>query len=414
MLAFLRQNAPWLMAGMLLTFSSSFGQTFFISLYSGQIRAEFSLSNGDFGGLYLLGTLASAALMMFAGKLVDIYTPRQVGVVALLGLAIACLFLFAATTLPLLVFAIFLLRFFGQGMMSHTALTAMGRWFEATRGKAVSITNTGHQIGEALLPVSVVLLLGVLDWRSAWLIFAAGIILFAIPALWLLFGRDRIPKNPPKSVKTIPVRQWSRAEMIRDPLFWVASFGYLSPPFIGTAIFFHQVYMVELKGWDLSWFASGFSLYALTTLIFGLVTGFGVDRFSARAMLPFFLLPLSAALLVLGLFDSPWSIPVIFVLMGLNGGGFSTLFGALWPEIYGVRHLGEIRSLIVAMMVFASALGPGVIGWLIDYGIPLETQFLTMAAYCIVTSGVLFGVSRALIARALQESMAATQEHKPA
>ncbi len=288
MIAFLRQNAPWLMAGMLLTFSSSFGQTFFISLYSGQIRAEFSLSNGDFGGLYLLGTLASAALMMFAGKLVDIYTPRQVGVVALLGLAIACLFLFAATTLPLLVFAIFLLRFFGQGMMSHTALTAMGRWFEATRGKAVSITNTGHQIGEALLPVSVVLLLGVLDWRSAWLIFAAGIILFAIPALWLLFGRDRIPKNPPKSVKTIPVRQWSRAEMIRDPLFWVASFGYLSPPFIGTAIFFHQVYMVELKGWDLSWFASGFSLYALTTLIFGLVTGFGVDASAPERCCRFF------------------------------------------------------------------------------------------------------------------------------
>lgn len=404
MLAFMRQNAPWLAAGMLLTFSSSFGQTFFISLFGGQIRADFNLTNGEFGGVYLLGTLASAALMVFVGKIVDFYTPRQVGVVSLLGLAFACFAISFATTLPFLVFAFFLLRFFGQGMMSHTALTAMGRWFDATRGKAVSITNTGHQIGEAVLPISVVAILAVIGWREAWLIYAAGIALLAIPALWLLFGKDRVPQNQAKSERSITARQWSRAEMVRDPLFWIASFGYLSPPFIGTAVFFHQVYMVELKGWELSWFASGFSIYAIVTLGFGLLTGFGVDKFSARALLPYFLLPLSIALLLLGLFDTPYIIPVVFIFLGLNGGGFSTLFGALWPEIYGVKHLGEIRALIVALMVFASALGPGVIGWLIDYGVPLETQFLTMSAYCIVTSGVLFGVSKAFIARQALEA----------
>lgn len=395
---------------MLLTFSSSFGQTFFVSLYGGQIREEFGLSNGDFGGIYLLGTLASAALMVFVGKIVDFYSPRQVGAVALLGLSVACVAMAGADSLPMLVFAIFLLRFFGQGMMSHTALTAMGRWFDATRGKAVSVTNSGHQIGEAVLPITVVLLIVVFDWRYAWYVFAAAIVLVFIPALWLLFGKDRIPQNTSSIRQAAPVRQWTRNEMIRDPLFWIASFGYLSPPFIGTAIFFHQVYMVELKGWELSWFASGFSIYAFVTLVFGLITGFCVDRFSARALLPFFLFPLAAALLVLGLLDRPWSIPLVFVLLGLNGGGFSTLFGALWPEIYGVKHLGEIRSLIVALMVFASALGPGVIGWLIDYGIALETQFLAMSAYCIVISGMLFGVSKAFIARRAKETDLATQK----
>lgn len=410
MLAFLRHNLPWLLAGILLTFSSSFGQTFFVALFGGQIRADFGLSNGEFGGIYLLGTLGSAALMVFVGKVVDYYSPRQVGAVALLGLAAACIAMAGANSLPMLVFAIFLLRFFGQGMMSHTALTAMGRWFEATRGKAVSITNTGHQIGEAVLPVTIVLLIALLEWRQVWLIIAAVIIVIAVPALWLLLGRDRIPQNTASEKSPLPVRQWTRGEMMRDPLFWIASFGYLSPPFIGTAIFFHQVYMVEMKGWELSWFASGFSIYAIVTFIFGLITGLGVDRFSARALLPFFLFPLAGALLVLGLFDNPWSIPLVFVLLGFNGGGFSTLFGALWPEIYGVKHLGEIRSLIVALMVFASALGPGVIGWLIDYGIALETQFLAMSAYCIVTSGVLFGVSKAFIARRAMETSLALQE----
>lgn len=410
MLAFLRQNAPWLLAGMLLTFSSSFGQTFFIALFGGQVREEFGLSNGEFGGLYLLGTLGSAAVMVFVGKVVDFYSPRQVGAVALLGLGIACATMAIAETLTMLVFTIFLIRFFGQGMMSHIALTAMGRWFDATRGKAVSITNTGHQIGEAVLPLTVVLLIAVLDWRQAWLIFAGVITLIAIPVLWLLLRRDRVPQNTSSAKDTAPIRQWTRSEMMHDPLFWIASFGYLSPPFIGTSIFFHQVYMVEIKGWELSWFASGFSIYALVTFIFGLITGYCVDRFSARALLPYFLFPLAAALLVLSLFDSPWSIPLVFVLLGLNGGGFSTLFGALWPEIYGVKHLGEIRSLIVALMVFASALGPGVIGWLIDYGVALETQFLAMSAYCIVISGMLFGVSKAFIARQARETDLAKQE----
>lgn len=410
MLAFLRQNAPWLLAGMLLTFSSSFGQTFFIALFGGQIREEFGLSNGEFGGLYLLGTLGSAALMVFAGKVVDFYSPRQVGALVLLGLGIASVSMAMADTLTMLVFTIFLVRFFGQGMTSHIALTAMGRWFDATRGKAVSITNTGHQIGEAVLPLTVVLLIAVLDWRQAWLIFAGVITLIAIPVLWLLLGRDRVPQNTSSAKDTAPIRQWTRSEMMHDPLFWIASFGYLSPPFIGTSIFFHQVYMVEIKGWELSWFASGFSIYALVTFVFGLITGYCVDRFSARALLPYFLFPLAAALLVLSLFDSPWSIPLVFVLLGLNGGGFSTLFGALWPEIYGVKHLGEIRSLIVALMVFASALGPGVIGWLIDYGVALETQFLAMSAYCIVISGMLFGVSKAFIARQARETDLAKQE----
>lgn len=408
MLAFLRQNAPWLAAGMLLTFSSSFGQTFFISLFGGQIRADFNLTNGEFGGVYLLGTLGSAALMVLVGKIVDVYTPRQVGVVSLLGLACACVAISLANSIAFLVFAFFLLRFFGQGMMSHTALTAMGRWFDATRGKAVSITNTGHQIGEALLPISVVGILLLAGWRQAWLVYALAIAFIAVPALWLLFGKDRVPQNQAKSAKSIAARQWSRAEMVRDPLFWIASFGYLSPPFIGTAVFFHQVYMVELKGWELSWFASGFSIYALVTLGFGLLTGLGVDRFSARSLLPYFLLPMSIALLLLALFETPYIIPVVFVFLGLNGGGFSTLFGALWPEIYGVKHLGEIRALIVALMVFASALGPGVIGWLIDYGVPLETQFLFMSAYCIVISGMLFGVSKAFIAREAKHAELAT------
>ena len=74
---FLRSNAPWLGAGALLMFSSSYGQTFFISIFAGEIRAEYGLSDGQWGLIYTLGTTASALLMLWAGAM-------------LLGVALFC------------------------------------------------------------------------------------------------------------------------------------------------------------------------------------------------------------------------------------------------------------------------------------------------------------------------------------
>ncbi len=399
MLAFMRQNATWLSAGMLMTFSSTYGQTSFISLFGGHLRAEFGLSNGQYGGLYLLGTLASACLMAVIGKVVDHYSPRMVGVAALAGLTLACLAISISWSLPSLVLAIFLLRFFGQGMMTHVAMTAMGRWFERQRGRAVSITTIGQQIGEAILPITVVTMFSFMHWRTTWQIFATLLVVIAIPSLFLLLRSNREPQGQIIEREGPKPRQWERSEVIRDKLFWLTSMGFLAPPFMGTAVFFHQVYLVETKGWKLAWFASGASLMAVTIIIFSLVMGTLVDRYSAKSILPFFMIPTSIALTILAQFDSPYIIPFVMILFGVSGGGFNTLFGALWPELYGTKHLGNIRSLIVALMVLFSALGPGVVGGLIDIGITLETQFQTMALYCISVTVMLFGVSKAFSKR---------------
>lgn len=86
---FFRRNAPWLMAGFLLTFASSFGQTFFIAIFAGDIRGEYGLSHAGWGGVYALATMTSAAVMVFAGGLTDSFRVRLVGSAVLLGLAAA-------------------------------------------------------------------------------------------------------------------------------------------------------------------------------------------------------------------------------------------------------------------------------------------------------------------------------------
>ncbi|NCO17161.1 MAG: MFS transporter, partial [Alphaproteobacteria bacterium] len=128
---FLRANAPFLLAGFLLALLSSFGQTFFISLFGGEIRAEFGLSNGEWGATYGIATTVSAAVMLWAGGLTDRFRVRSLGTVVLIGLALACLAMAANPWPVALVGVIFALRLLGQGMTSHISGVAMARWFVA-------------------------------------------------------------------------------------------------------------------------------------------------------------------------------------------------------------------------------------------------------------------------------------------
>ncbi len=390
---FIRENARWLAAGLMLTFFSSFGQTFFISLFAGDIRTEFDLSHGDFGGLYMLATLFSAATLTVIGKVVDDHSIGIVVTGVIVALAAFCAGMANVASVWMLFIVIYGLRLFGQGMLTHTAITAMGRWYSAERGRAVSIATLGHQIGEALLPLLFVLLIGLLGWRNGWWLAAGALLFVALPfVLWLL-QVERTPRAKKVTAAVELGRQWTRKQVLRDPAFWVISCGTLAPAFIGTTIFFHQVYLVELRGWTRELFASAFIAMSSMTVVFALLTGWAIDRFSALKVLPFFLLPLAAACVVLASFTHPSAAFIFMMLLGSSYGISSTLFGALWPEVYGTRHLGSVRSIVVAMMVLSSALGPGLTGYLIDLGVAYETQMYAMAFYCLSIAGLMSVIS---------------------
>lgn len=400
-LFFLRDNARWLAGGFLLTFFSSFGQTFFISLSAGDVRREYGLSHGDFGLIYMAATLGSALTLPKLGQIVDRHSAQKVAMVTMPVLALAAVMMSVSRNIALLGLSIYMLRLFGQGMMTHNAMTSMARWFAAQRGRAVSITTLGHNAGEAVFPLLFVLIAGLVGWRNSWLV-AAGVLMFvALPAIAGLIAVERAPRaSDPVSTKPV-ARDWARAEVLGDPLFYLLLMGVMAPGFIGTTIFFHQVYLVELRGWSLELFAGSFTFMAAMTITFALISGQLIDRFSAVSLLPSFLVPLGLSCLVLGLLDAQWSVFVFMALLGLSYGVSSTLFGALWPEIYGLKHLGSIRSVMVAILVFATAMGPGLTGYLIDTGIPLPAQIVVMGLYCLVMVAVMSFVARRLRQRSL-------------
>ncbi len=404
MFNFARRNARWLLGAFLLTTFSGFGQTFFISIWSSEIRAAFSLSHGEFGMVYMVATLASASVLPFVGRLVDVASVAKASAIVIAMLTIAALLMSYANSLPMLVLSIFLLRLFGQGMMTHTAMTAMGRWYAAHRGKAVSLATIGHQCSEAIMPALFVALATWIGWRESWLI-AGGVLLFiALPVIYLLMRVERVPRSDidPTESKTA-LRHWTRPEMLRDPLFWLASAGVLAPAFIGTSIFFHQDHLIEINNWPPALYYNSFALMALTTLTVSLTMGLAIDRWSAVQLLPLFMVPLAMACFLLGTSSAPSTVILFMILLGTSYGITSTLFGALWPEIYGTLHLGSLRSIIMAMMVLASALGPGVTGLLLDLGISFSRQLIFMGIFCVAAAVLMTGVSRGLRSRLVGE-----------
>ena len=407
MFAFLKQNFRWIAGGFLLTYFSSFGQTFFVSASIAEWQAAFDLSHGEFGRLYMFATLASAMCLPFLGRLVDVVPEHRSILLVIPVLASATLLAAYAPSVTVLAIAIFLLRLFGQGMMTHIALTATGRWFALQRGRAVSLVVLGHQGGEATLLLAFTSLAAGYGFQAGWVAGAAALMLVGLPFAYWAFSKPRTARHDLDEHGELPEqRHWTRAEVLRDPIFWILLTGVLAPPFIGTIIFYHQDYLTALNGWPPRYYAMSLSVMALTTITFALIGGAIIDRFRAATVLPVFLLPLAATCFVFAGGGSTASLLVAMVLLGMSYGFSSTLFGAVWPEVYGTANLGSIRSIIVSAMVFATAAGPGLTGTLIDRGISLPTQMTWFGVYCLLAAMAVSFASMRLRARHLRERAA--------
>ena len=394
---FLRANAPFLLAGFLLALLSSFGQTFFISLFGGEIRAEFGLSNGEWGATYGIATTVSAAVMLWAGGLTDRFRVRSLGTVVLIGLALACLAMAANPWPVALVGVIFALRLLGQGMTSHISGVAMARWFVANRGRALAIAALGFSLGEAVLPLGFVALKAVLNWRMLWLA-AAIMVVLALPLLVALLRRERTPQSMAHEAQAVGMggRHWSRGDVLAHRLFWFLVPALLAPAAFNTAFFFQQVHLAEVKGWAHMGLVALFPIYSVATVVAMLVSGWAVDRWGTARLMPLYQLPLAGFFLAFASVDSLAVAAPVMVLMGLTSGAASTVPVAFWAEFYGTRNIGAIKATAAAIMVLGSAIGPGLTGALIDAGIDFPHQMLGIAAYIVLACGlVAVGVRRA-------------------
>ncbi len=383
---FIKLEWRFLLFGMLLTFWSSPGQTFVISLFGAHLRADFELTHGEFGTIYTIATLVSAVLLWKTGPLVDRIKLRNFAT-AMVALMIMAISLFATIQGPItLLLGILFVRFMGQGMLNHIALTAMSRRYRAERGRAISFAGLGFILGESLFPPIIVLALGLMDWRLIWPIMAVLCIVTLLPFIRRLIEHTEHQDGPGAAAPAdISIKQYDRAALLKDPRFYMLIGLPITQSGVITGIFFHQVYLIDLKDWSFEWWSICFSIFAGFSLIGGLSAGWLVDRFGARKVAPYSLVFMILSLLLLIHFDHPIFAAVIMASLGLGAGSTTPGHASMWAELYGTKHLGAIRSVANVVMVFGSALGPVLMGIAFDFDISISVIFYSCAVLAIAS-----------------------------
>jgi MFS family permease len=368
-LPLLRQERRILLFGMLMTFSSSFGQTFFVSLFVPAWEREFALGSGLFGSIYSLATLMSAGLLPIVGRWVDVIDLRRYALIVALGLGISCLGLALVGDVWQLLIALFGLRLFGQGLCGHIASTTMARRFQTDRGKALSVSALGYPIGEGIVPTLGILAIAAWGWRKTSLVDGALVFCILIPLIVCFLAPAALrtpPANLPPNSSDDPLeKEWTRSHVLRDWRFYSLLPGFLIIPFGVTGLIIHQVRLAEFKGWSLSTFAYAFTGFAVARIVGSLLAGPAIDRWGARRLFPFIAFPMAAGIALLMAFDSPWIALAYLSLTGASIGMASGTGSALWAELYGVRHLGAIKSMGSSLAVFGTALSPALFGWML-------------------------------------------------
>jgi len=372
--AFMRENPRLAVFALLATASSGFGQTFFFSVFGSGIRETFALQNSTYGLIYSLATITSAILLLKLGPLADRWSLNRITILAVAILTAGCLTIAVAPHWLLLIPGFLLARLGGQGLMGHIGLSTAGRYFKHNRGRIMALTAGGFPIAEAILPLSAGLILAASGWRTPWFI-AAGILLAVLLPLLLYLSRHTAHPASLSGDNANPHENqddtiaFSRSQVLRDPGFYLILPAALIVPFTVTAILFHQSAFAEIRGWSTEQIGLAFTGFAAGHIISLFFGGPLVDRIGAQRSLSYGLIPIFCSMLVLGLTDFDWTPNLYLTLCGISLGFIGAAGGAIWPERYGVRHIGAIRSVAQASMVFSTALSPILVGVLLDVGI---------------------------------------------
>ena len=384
--------------GFIFTFFSSFGQSYFLGLFNSSIREALSITHGQFGSIYASATLCSSLLLIWVGKKIDDVNIFKFAFFVTILLSFACFFFSKISSVFLLFVAIFLMRFSGQGMMSHTASTTISRYFTRTRGRALSISWFGLSSAEFIMPVLMVYLLTIIDWKNLWLIFSLTVLIVLPVTSFLLIKNLNLDSREAsdEDKKDVEIKQWKRREVIKDYRFYIISSNMLAMPWIFTGFAVFQSFVQTSKGWGPYVIAQSFMSYSIFSVLTLFLSGFLIDKFTSRKLLIYMNIPLLLSVVVLFFFDTPIAAFIFLGLVGISNGFANILGSSTWAELYGVKYLGSIKALTTALMVFATAFGTALFGFLRDKGFTVGDIAIVSGSYISVSLILLFFVRKKL------------------
>ena len=369
--------------GFIFTFFSSFGQSFFLGLFNSSIRDALSITHGQFGSIYASATLLSSIVLVWIGKKIDDVNIIKFASYVIIFLSVSCFIFSKISSVIFLFVGIFLMRLSGQGLSSHTATTTISRFFEKNRGRALSTGWLGLSLAEFVMPVLIVFLLSFIEWRDIWVSISILVILVLPAATFFLVKEVKLDTREESKIEESnkKIKQWRRIDVLKDYRFYIICMTMLAMPWIATGSFVYQSFISSSKQWGPYVVAQSFMAYSIFSVITLFISGFLIDKFSSRKLLIYMNIPLFFATIVLYYFDAPLSSFVFFGLIGITNGLANVLGSSTWAEIYGVKYIGSIKALTTALMVFSTAFGTALFGFLIDIGFTIEYIAIVSGTY---------------------------------
>ena len=364
--------------GMMLTFFSAFGKTFMISLYIPDFLKEFQLSNTIFSTLYAIATIGGGIMIIYLGRMIDRVHLKTYAILVTLGLIGSAVIVAFSHEVFFLLVGLLGLRLTGQGLMNHTSMTAMSKYFKRCRGKAISISTMGHSIGEGILPLITATTIAIFGWRDSLGFSAIFMALILVPlTLSLLNKKPKVfeaglkSKKKPSKVK----EDWTVSRILKDDAFYLLAPNIFIMPFIFTGLMFFMIPLGIYKGWTIEWMAYCFTGFAIANFASSVITGHFIDRIKAIKLYPFYLLPMIIGISIVIFFSTEWAGMAYLILLGISVGMAVTTESNVITEVYGIRNLGTVRSIFSFLAIIGSALGPLCMSILMDLGLRFESVF---------------------------------------
>jgi MFS family permease len=374
-----------LIAGTLGLVMTSPGQTYAISIFTEHFIGDLALSRSYVSTLYMIGTVSASFAMPVVGRHIDRHGSRTMMVLTTVFFGFACLYMALVQNALMLCLGFFALRALGQGSLSLVSRIVVNQWWVRRRGFAIGIVGMSYAlIGRAGFPIMINALIPLYGWRGTYSLLGLLLLLIMLPLGWLLV-RNRPedyglwPDGQPPTAredeagtasapqelsmqKTWAEENWTLAEVLRLPVFWLISAGFASMSALNTGLTFHIVSIYVDNGLTPTIAASAFVPIAITSAFVQMGSGMLLDHFPSRVLLAMSLF-LHTLLLPMAPYLRSMEMALGFgVIMGTASGLQMTIGNTIWAMYFGRRHLGSITGATATISVASSAIGPMLFG----------------------------------------------------
>jgi MFS family permease len=379
-------NKKLLFVAILLTFFAGFGKTFLFSLFIPDMIKEFNLTTTGFALIYSIATITSGILVFNLGKLIDRTKIVNYALIVAIGLVVSCSLLSFSYNLVFLFVAVLGMRLTGQGLMNHTSTTIITQRFKRCRGKALSLAIIGTPLGEAILPLIVAWGVHHYGWRPALLSSSMVMAIILIPSIFFLLKQkkkvyEKFPGTKPRVKVQHTHKKWTIKKLIKDPRFYIVASPVFLLSFLVTTLMFFLVPIAQSKNCTPEQIAFAFPFFATGNIIFTFYTGYLLDKLNGPKIFPYFLWPFALSLIVLLYGNHPYILYGAMFLAGASVGAGVTLESCMIAEIYGLKSLGNLKSVFTSVNILSTAVGPLITGILLDAGFTFHSIFSVLILF---------------------------------